>query len=399
MSSTKLLAEANQAAEQNAEEKIELTRDINLDEQLPQFIELLPEQIQPYWSILNDYPLVQVVLILVFFWALAHIILRYAVALLERLAAITVTELDDQLIKESRRPIFSLVLWFGVMVAFRSAGYIEGIFTYITPFALSMIALSLLRASFSISELLIITVSRDPAHFNQLDIRTEPLLIIGSKILLMVVAAYTILLIWGINPVGLVASAGIVGIAVGFAAKDTLANLFSGVFIVADRPYRLGDYVNLDSGERGKITHIGLRSTRLLTRDDIEVIIPNGIIGNEKIVNESGGSAQKMRIRIRISCAYESNLDHVEKVLMEVADQQNLLCKHPAPRVRVRDFADSGINLELLGWIEEPELRGQTSHLLYKDIHRAFDKQGIEIPYPRLASIPLEAPQAKTYND
>ena len=84
---------------------------------------------------------------------------------------------------------------------------------------------------------------------------------------------------------------------------------------------------------------------------------------------------------------------------MEVADQQNLLCKHPAPRVRVRDFADSGINLELLGWIEEPELRGQTSHLLYKDIHRAFDKQGIEIPYPRLASIPLEAPQAKTYND
>ena len=72
----------------------------------------------------------------------------------------------------------------------------------------------------------------------------------------------------------MLALAGIVGIAIGFTAKDTLANLFSGVFILADRPYKMGDYVNLESGERGRVTHIGIRSTRILTRDDIEVTVP-----------------------------------------------------------------------------------------------------------------------------
>jgi MscS family membrane protein len=81
------------------------------------------------------------------------------------------------------------------------------------------------------------------------------------------------------------ASAGIIGIAVGFAAKDTLANLFSGVFILADSPYKLGDYVVLEDNSRGKVTQISLRSTRMLTRDDVEVTVPNSITGNTKIIN------------------------------------------------------------------------------------------------------------------
>ena len=146
--------------------------------------------------------------------------------------------------------------------------------------------------------MLIKTLAADPIRFKSIDIQTEPLLIIVSKILICVISAYSVLMIWGINPVGLLASAGVVGIAVGFAAKDTLANLFSGMFILADRPYKLGDYINLSSGERGKVTHIGIRSTRLLTRDDVEITIPNGVIGNAKVVNESGGSHKKMRIRL-----------------------------------------------------------------------------------------------------
>ena len=184
-----------------------------------------------------------------------------------------------------------------------------------------------------------------------MDVRTEPLLIISSKIILMIVCAYMVLVVWGINPVGLLASAGIVGIAVGFAAKDTLANLFSGVFILADRPYKLGDYINLDSGERGQVTHIGIRSTRLMTRDDIEITVPNGVIGNQKIVNENGGPGHSMRIRLNLQCAYEANLEQVEEVLMNLVSQQDDIRKHPAPRVRFRGFGDSGINLQLLGWI------------------------------------------------
>jgi small-conductance mechanosensitive channel len=122
------------------------------------------------------------------------------------------------------------------------------------------------------------------------------------------------------------ASAGIVGIAVGFAAKDTLANLFSGVFIMADAPYKIGDYVVLDTGERGEITHIGIRSTRMRTRDDVEVTVPNSIMGNTKIINESGGPYEKYRIRVKVGVAYGSDIDQVEQLLMEIAAANEKNC-------------------------------------------------------------------------
>ena len=121
------------------------------------------------------------------------------------------------------------------------------------------------------------------------------------KMLLIGFGAYVFLMIWGINATAWLASAGVIGIAVGFAAKDTLSNLLSGVAIVADTPYKIGDYVVLDSGERGKVTNLGMRSTRLLTRDDVEITVPNAVIANATIINESGGPWVKHRIRSEVA--------------------------------------------------------------------------------------------------
>ena len=351
--------------------------------QIPSFSDILPEQVQPYWALVQQYPIIEAVIIFTLFWASASLIRVYALNLIQTLASKTNSQLDDQIIAELREPIFNTVLWFGLIVATKSTGFIDGLAAYISPVALSMIVLAWTRATLSVSGTLITVMSRDDSRFKKMDVRTEPLLIISSKIMLMIMCAYLILIIWGINPVGLLASAGIVGIAVGFAAKDTLANLFSGVFILADRPYKLGDYVNLDSGERGKVTHIGIRSTRLITRDDIEVTIPNGVIGNQKIVNENGGPGHSMRIRLDLQCAYEADLQHVEDVLMTLISKHQEIKQHPNPRVRFRGFGDSGINLQLMGWIDEPQDRGRISHLLYKDIHATFAKHKIEIPYPK----------------
>jgi MscS family membrane protein len=351
--------------------------------QIPAFVDLLPEQVKPYWLLVQQYPIIEAFIIFAVFWASASFIRLYALTLIEKLSRKTDTQLDDEIIADLREPIFNTVLWFGLIVATKSTGYVDGLAAYISPVALSMIVLAWSRAALTISGKLIIVMSRNDLRFKKMDIRTEPLLIISSKIMLMIVCAYVVLMIWGINPVGLLASAGIVGIAVGFAAKDTLANLFSGVFILADRPYKLGDYVNLDSGERGKVTHIGIRSTRLITRDDIEVTIPNGVIGNEKIVNENGGSGHSMRIRLNLQCAYEADLEQVEEVLMTLIDTHQEIKKYPSPRVRFRGFGDSGVNLQLMGWIDEPQDRGRISHMLYKDIHATFRKHKIEIPYPK----------------
>lgn len=210
----------------------------------------------------------------------------------------------------------------GVIIGTRSAGFIDGFAKYITPIVLTWVVLSLTRAVLEVSSSIISTLSRDRRRFLAIDVRTEPLLIIVSKIVTLIICAYIVLVIWGINPVGLLASAGIVGIAIGFAAKDTLANLFSGVFILADRPYKMGDYVNLEGGERGRVTHIGIRSTRILTRDDIEVTVPNGVIGNAKVVNESGGPQRRIRIRLDVQCAYEADLEKAIEVLVDLAKAQ-----------------------------------------------------------------------------
>ena len=123
------------------------------------------------------------------------------------------------------------------------------------------------------------------------------------------------MLSWNINVTAIGASLGLFSLAIGLAAKDTLGNLFAGIFIMADSPYKEGDYINLDTGERGYVTTIGLRSTRIMTRDDIEITIPNSVIATTKIVNESGGPHEKERVRVDVDIAYGSDLEKAKNIL------------------------------------------------------------------------------------
>jgi small-conductance mechanosensitive channel len=226
-----------------------------------------------------------------------------------------------------------------------------------------------------------------------------------AKVVIFGAGIYLIFVIWHIDMTAWLASAGIVGIAVGFAAKDTLSNLFSGVFIVADAPYKVGDYIVLDNMHRGKVTNIGLRSTRILTRDDIEVTIPNSIIGNSMIINQSGGVSEKMRIRLKVGVAYGSDIDQVKQILLDVADSEPLVCRQPTPRVRFRAFGASSLDLELLFWANNPEERGRVVDVMNTKVYKRFNEAGIEIPYakqdlyiktiPDRSSFPETAPPNK----
>lgn len=203
------------------------------------------------------------------------------------------------------------------------------------------------------------------------------------KVVLVALAIYFVFIAWKIDVTAWLASAGIVGLALSFAAKDTLSNLFAGVSIIMDAPYKRGDYIILDSGERGVVTEIGLRSTRLLTRDDIEITVPNGIIGNSRITNEAGGPSEKHRIRVSVGVAYGSDVDNVIDVLERVASDNTEILENPAPRVRFRLFGESSLDFELLCWIARPVDRGRLRHELNCAIYKAFIEEGIEIPFPQ----------------
>ena len=213
--------------------------------------------------------------------------------------------------------------------------------------------------------------------------QTRPLFQNLAYIVVLIIAVYLIFRSWNVDMTAWLASAGIAGIAIGFAAKDTLANLFSGVFILADGPYKIGDYVVLDSGERGKVTHIGIRSTRLLTRGDVEITIPNAVMGNTRISNESGGPYEKFRIVVQVGVAYGSDIDQVKAILMDVAEKESEVCTEPEPRVRFRSFGNSSLDVELLCWVESPEVRGRVLDALNTIIYKRFNAENIEIPYSK----------------
>ena len=306
---------------------------------------------------------------------------------LARLVKRSKSELDDRLLDTLRRPVRLSILIAGlalVTLHLDPTSLLEKGALRLTDLTLNILAtlaiLLWMVAGVRVAGLLLEAASR---RGRLVEVRTLPLFQNLAIFGIVAAAIYFVFVTWGINVTGWLASAGIVGIAVGFAAKDTLANFFAGVFILTDAPYKVGDWVVLGTGERGQVTHVGIRSTRLLTRDDVEITIPNAVIGNAKIVNESSGRWTKKRLRVAVGVAYGSDIDQVRKVLEEVGLADPDVCDDPEPRVRFRAFGDSGLDLELLAWIEDPMDSGRVSDALHTAIYKRFAAEGIEIPYPK----------------
>jgi MscS family membrane protein len=352
-----------------------------LARQLPAVTDWIPDAILPFWEIVAAYPIVGALVVAGAFYLLALSVRLVVFRSLGRLADMTSSVIDDELLDHLRKPVFTTVLYFGFTLAVISAQLIVAT-PLIVNLLLSVIVASWMRAALRVSSSLLASLTGQ-GRFALVEPRTVPLIDLSIKLATILVGSYVLLLLWGINPIGWLASAGIVGIAVGFAAKDTLANLFSGFFIVADAPYKIGDYITLDSGERGKVSTIGLRSTRLLTRDDVEVTIPNGVIANAKIVNESGGPHLKMRSRVSVGVAYGTDVDQVCEILQDIAVAHSEVCADPEPRMRMRGFGASSLDFDLMFWIEHPEYRGRIRHELYMQIYKTLTAHDIEIPYAK----------------
>jgi MscS family membrane protein len=352
-----------------------------LNEKMPTVVEWLPDRLLPLWEVIAQLPILQAAIVASVFYAFALVVRLVIFRSLARLSVMTSSLVDDHILQHMRKPVFVTVIYFGLSLAVTTAELPFGT-QLIVKLLLSLIVVSWMLGALRISTIVLDTLGTGN-KYNLIEPRTVPLIDLSVKLITIIVSGYILLLIWGINPVGWLASAGIVGIAIGFAAKDSLANLFSGFFIVADAPYKIGDYINLDTGERGKVSAIGLRSTRLLTRADVEITIPNGVIANAKIINESGGPNLKMRVSIAVGVAYGTDLDRLCEVLIDIAADHQEVCIDPEPRMRLRGFGASSVDFDLLVWIEHPEYKGRISHELYMRIYKTLEDEGIEIPYSK----------------
>ena len=337
--------------------------------------------ISPILTVFGDTPLMQAAFVVIISFAIASVFKYLIIVGLKKLIAKSRVVALNGLLDLLHSPIYYTVLLIGFASALSLLNPSHLLIDLSILMSIGMVVwtLFLLKAN----KVLLMGLVLHPSKFNSFNSKTLPLFQNIFNIIIVVLAVYLLFSIWNVDMTAWLASAGIVGIAVGFAAKDTLANLFSGVFIMADAPYKVGDYVVLDSGERGAITNIGIRSTRMLTRDDIEITIPNSVMGNTKIINESGGPHEKSRCRVPVGVSYDSDIDRVRSVLHEVANKEESLCKDPEPRVRFRRFSGSALDFELLVWIDKPESRGRVLDLLNSEIYKQFKLNDIEIPYSK----------------
>ncbi|MBA2563855.1 MAG: mechanosensitive ion channel family protein [Gemmatimonadetes bacterium] len=185
----------------------------------------------------------------------------------------------------------------------------------------------------------------------------------------------------GLNVTSVLAGLGIVGIALGFAAKDTLANLIAGITILWDRPFRVGDRIEV-SGSEGVVQKITLRTTRLDTPRNEVVILPNQNMMTEKIVNHT--MRPSLRIDIPFGIAYRHEVEDARRVVLAIVQGDENIRAKPEPQVVVTALADSSVNLQLRFWLKDPRLEIPMEFRYTEKIKAALDAAEIEIPFPQM---------------
>ncbi len=343
----------------------------------------VPAALHPGWEFLAAYPLALAAVVALVGIGVAIIVRLILLHTIGRLVRPLPGELAEQMLRVIANVGAFLIGYLALVAAIQVLGLPETVETITTRILVTLLILQLMRSGMRAAHigLKVLAALRD--RYQIVEERTMPLFDLLANVLVIGAAAYALLIVWNIDPTAWLASAGVLGIAVGFAARETLANLFAGFFIIADTPYKVGDYIVFDTGERGEVTKVGMRSTRILTRDDVEIIMPNSAMANAKVVNESGGRWERFRIRIKVGVAYGSDVDDVVELLEKIALQHETVVQDPKPRVRMRGFGDSSLDFELLCWVKQPALRGLVSHQLYMKIYKELNNAGIEIPFPQ----------------
>lgn len=204
-----------------------------------------------------------------------------------------------------------------------------------------------------------------------------------SKILrvaIYAIAAIIILSQFNIEITPLVASLGIAGFAIGFAAQDSISNILAGFFILADRPFIKGDRIHI--GEYlGEVIDIGLRTTKIETLDNTYVIVPNSHIISKEVINYSLPDA-RIKLRVNVGVSYGSDPNKVREILTNVAKEEKLVLKEPEPEAYFLEFGESSLNFQLVAWIVDYREKFRILDRINTKINEEFKKAGVEIPYP-----------------
>jgi MscS family membrane protein len=323
------------------------------------------------------------VLILAVFWALAKLLRYILVAWMPRFTAFTATDLDDRILQRVTPPAALLVIFAGLYFAIRSLPLPEKahIVSSGAVFVVNVIILTNIAYRMT-DEVLRWYANRVAERTGAgLDRQVMPLLEKLVSIFLIGTALIITLKHFNYDILSLVTALGIGSLAIGMAAKDTLANMISGFTLMIDRPFRIGDRIQLTSGQWGDVADIGLRSTKIKTADNTLLIIPNSELCNTTLINQAFPDI-RAKGRINVGVAYGSDVVEVKKLLVETAGDIPEIMSEPQPEAFFVSFGDSALNMSLFFWVADYTRVFPVTDQLNTSILSRFRENGIDIAYP-----------------
>lgn len=298
----------------------------------------------------------------------------------------TETLLDDAIIEIIRIPILIIIILYGSIHSLMKLDISIGLIASLNTLYMIILVFTVIYMAYRIfDEILEELTLKKGGRFSTFGTVLKPMFRkIGLTIIIIGGVIFGLSSI-GIDVTALLAGAGVAGLVIAFAAQDTLSNFFSGIHLLLDRPFRIGEIILLETGEYCRVENVGMRSTKLYSLFDHELIIlPNNSVANQKIINIVKPDT-RIRKTIEVGVAYGSDLDKVKKILMDVAINHDKVVHETGfePVVRFTGFGDSSLNFILLVWIDDVMKQWGVLSDLRSSIDDEFKKEHITIPFPQ----------------
>ena len=203
-----------------------------------------------------------------------------------------------------------------------------------------------------------------------------------ARVVLFFISITIILEHFGIKITGILATAGVASLAIAFAAQETLSNMISGFVVMIDRPFRVGDRIELANGKAGDVLEVGLRSTRILSFDNTVITIPNAELAKSQIINLSLPNINS-KVRATLGIAHDSDIRKAKAIIMEILTEMPDILKSPAPVVLVTEMTEFTVKVYYEGWIADFRIQGRVCDAVLLAVKDQFDAAGIRLSLPR----------------
>lgn len=317
------------------------------------------------------------------FWILGQIACYVIQRWGARLTSFTKTELDDRILKRITPSVSLFLTFIGIYLALRTLPLNDKLLKVLSGalFVVNVVIVCILLYRILHETLDWYSERQQSIGGDSLSRQMSPVIEKIAMLFIIGSALVVVLRYFSYDIFSLVTALGIGSLAIGMAAKDTLAHVISGFTLMIDRPFRIGDRIQLAGGQVGDVQDIGLRSTKIKTLDNQFLVIPNSDLCNTMVQNLAFPD-RRVKGRINIGVSYDSDIEAVKRLLVDTALEVEDVLDDPPPEAFFTAFADSSLSMALFFWVEDYTKLFPTNDRINSLIILRFREKSVEIPYP-----------------